>query len=245
MSLPLFYLDDIEASGSLQILPEDASRHIIQVLRMKTGESLRLTYGQGKVAEATITDDHKKHCAVSITGVHTYDKPAQQHTIAISLLKNTTRFEWFLEKAAELGITRVVPLICHRTEKAHFRKERMKTILTSAMLQSQQSWLTELTEPVKFQKFIDPAENKTINGFIAHCEPGTRVGLAEALTLSGSSATILIGPEGDFSTEEISLAMTNGYRAVSLGNTRLRTETAGIVAATLLQTAHRVKTSQV
>jgi 16S rRNA (uracil1498-N3)-methyltransferase len=236
MSLPLFYLEDLEAAGSLQVLPEDSSRHIIQVLRMKKGESLRLTNGLGKVAEAVITDDHKKHCTVSIASIDISEKPVRQNTIAISLLKNVTRFEWFLEKSAELGIARIVPLVCNRTEKIHFRSERMKTILVSAMLQSQQSWLTELSEPVKFDRFIDAGEGKSINGFIAHCEPGEKMGLSEALRLSQQSSTVLIGPEGDFTLAEITRASGNGFRAVTLGDTRLRTETAGIVAATLLQT---------
>ena len=150
-------------------------------------------------------------------------------TVAISLLKNASRFEWFLEKATELGIARIVPLICHRTEKQYFRQDRMNNIVVSAMLQSKQSYLPILSEPTTFQKFV---ENNTCNqNFIAHCIEDNKQALADH-TLQ-PELCILIGPEGDFSPDEIKATIERNYIPVTLGNTRLRTETAGIVAATL------------
>ena len=157
-------------------------------------------------------------------------KPAP-NTIAISLVKNAHRFEWFLEKATEIGISRIIPLLCTRTEKQHFRYDRMKGILVSAMLQSQQAWLPLLDEPVRFNEFL----RRDISGqkFIAHCEEDARNPLALQLQ-KGQGKLVCIGPEGDFTIDEIYTATSNGFLPVSLGNTRLRTETAGIVAATLL-----------
>jgi 16S rRNA (uracil1498-N3)-methyltransferase len=232
-SIGLFFLEHIEARGITQVLPEESSRHIIQVLRMRVGDPLQLTDGRGKTALAMITDDHKKRCEVRIDEIREMPPPDQQHTIAIALLKNNTRFEWFLEKAAELGISRIVPLLTARTEKSHLRFDRMKTILVSAMLQSQQAWLTDLSAPVSFEKWLNNAGEG--GRFIAHCEPGEKGSLLDADIVTLASKLVLIGPEGDFTPEEIQQAVDKGFRPVTLGDTRLRTETAGIVAATLLQ----------
>jgi 16S rRNA (uracil1498-N3)-methyltransferase len=149
-------------------------------------------------------------------------------------VKNNNRFEWFLEKATEIGVTTIVPLICERTEKTIFKTDRMKSILVSAMLQSQQSWLPILQEPIKFLSFVNQVD--VANKFIAHCENmDAKVQLIRYLPFTDS--IIVIGPEGDFSSDEISVAMQNNFHPVALGNTRLRTETAGVVAATLLAMA--------
>jgi len=152
--------------------------------------------------------------------------------IAISPVKNNTRFEWFLEKATEIGVTEIIPLICNRTEKTVFKFDRMKSILVSAMLQSQQCWLPVLHEPTKFNSLITSSTQQ--QKFIAHCIDDAKRSLADLNNESLSSKIILIGPEGDFTADEIDLALQNQFSAVSLGATRLRTETAGIVAATLL-----------
>jgi 16S rRNA (uracil1498-N3)-methyltransferase len=202
---------------------------------MKTGESLRLTDGNGKLAEAVITNDHKKKTEVLIEGVDVHPQPSPRNIIAISLLKNNTRFEWFLEKAAELGISNVIPLLCSRTEKQHFRYDRMKTILVSAMLQSQQPWITALSEPVNFKDFISAGLQGDPDRFIAHCEDTPKNSLSSPEFHSSKQKLVLIGPEGDFTPEEIELALIKGYQPVELGKTRLRTETAGVVAATIIQ----------
>lgn len=238
-ALPLFFIDAIAAAGTNMVLTEDSSRHMIQVLRMEAGDYLRLTDGNGLEAKAIIVDPHKKNTNVKIIGIANHAHSEKQHTIAISLLKNNTRFEWFLEKAAELGLARVVPLICGRTEKQRFRFDRMRSILISAMLQSQQSRLTHLSEPIPFKQFLDEkftGEPSAFRGLIAHCDEGLKNNLLDAGYQNIFHKTVLIGPEGDFTPEEITLALSRGYEAISLGSTRLRTETAGVVAATLLQT---------
>jgi len=232
MALPVFFAENISTQESPIILDEDTSKHVVQVLRMQEGEQLQLTDGKGNIFVCEIADAHKKKCTVIVTG-HSYEehKP-RKISIAISLLKNTNRFEWFLEKATELGITEIIPMICERTEKQHFRFERMKNILVSAMLQSQQSWLPEMSEPVSFESVIDQSIHA--QKFIAHCADGAKVDLSDAMNSAITSQIILIGPEGDFTEKEISYSLQHHFTAVALGETRLRTETAGIVAATLL-----------
>ena len=231
MPLPFFYTEKISSAGALVALDDATARHVNQVLRMKKGEKLCVTDGKGKKCIGVIEGQDKKGCTVYIEN-ESYI-PAQQPriTVAISLLKNASRFEWFLEKATEAGISSVVPLICERTERIHFRYERMKGIMVSAMLQSQQGWLPELSEPAVFKEWISQADSG--NKYIAHCLD------TEKHALSGSAPagnnTICIGPEGDFTPAEIDMALHHQFKPVSLGNTRLRTETAGIAAAILLR----------
>ncbi|MFN5134460.1 MAG: RsmE family RNA methyltransferase, partial [Chitinophagaceae bacterium] len=146
-----------------------------------------------------------------------------------------SRFEWFLEKATELGITEIVPLLCERTERQHFRYERMKGILLSAMLQSKQLWLPALSEPVKFEEYIQQTSSSNkITKLIAHCEDAQKQQLSSLPIAEFSDSVILIGPEGDFTPTEIKIALQHQYLPVALGETRLRTETAGVAAAVLL-----------
>ena len=231
MSLPLFFLETIDEQLSTLVLSEEASKHIVQVLRMTIGERLQLTDGKGLLLTAEIINDHKKSCTVQKITIEKIPAPQKQIAIAISLVKNASRFEWFLEKATEIGVTTIIPLICSRTEKQHFRFDRMKGILTSAMLQSHQVWLPILHEPISFEKLIvtDKSESK----FIAHCETDDKKNHLNAISKS-SSSIMLIGPEGDFTTAEIELALKNNFIPVSLGENRLRTETAGMVAVALL-----------
>jgi 16S rRNA (uracil1498-N3)-methyltransferase len=146
------------------------------------------------------------------------------------LIKNTNRFEWFLEKATEIGVSEIIPIICERTEKQNFRHDRMKNILISAMLQSQQAWLPILHEPIKFLEVVKNSSQQ--NKYIAHCSEEEKKELSNET--SRKSSIILIGPEGDFTKNEIELAIENKFVPVTLGDTRLRTETAGMVAAVLL-----------
>jgi len=233
MALPFFYITDYNSSQKEIVLDEDTSRHVVQVLRMKEGEKLNLTDGKGSLITAEVIDAHKKHCSVKIIDSQFTTYTSRKVTIAISLLKNTSRFEWFLEKATEIGVSEIIPLICERTEKQKFRYDRMKGICISAMLQSQQTWLPVLHEPKQFShlaigQFDDQQK------FIAHCEEsGQKKNLSTFQPFNNS--TILIGPEGDFSKEEIEFALQKSFIPVSLGETRLRTETAGIVAAVLLR----------
>jgi 16S rRNA (uracil1498-N3)-methyltransferase len=228
--LPYFYFNTLVNTDTLVTLTEETSKHMIQVLRMQTGAQCQLTNGKGLTAIATIVEPHKKHCVVSITELKQAQKPELQNTIAIALLKNTTRFEWFLEKAVELGIVQIVPLITQRTEKQNVKFERMQQIVISAMLQSQQSFLAQLAAPIKYDKFI--TQEQTQNKLIAHCLPTSKSTVAQVKT---NKNILLIGPEGDFTETEIEQALENNYQPITLGNTRLRTETAGIVGATIMQ----------
>src|SRR6187200_915910 len=234
MALPFFYISGFTSSQKEIVLDEDTSRHVVQVLRMKEGEKLNLTDGKGSLITAEVIDAHKKHCSVKIIDTQHTPQDSRKVTIAISLLKNTSRFEWFLEKATEIGVSEIIPLICERTEKQKFRYDRMKGICISAMLQSQQVWLPELHEPVKYIEYIRSImDNTNLTKFIAHCEEqGKKKSLSTFQVLNHS--TILIGPEGDFTKQEIELAFQDNFVPVSLGETRLRTETAGVAAAVLL-----------
>ena len=236
MNLPFFYINEYDASQRQIVLDEDTSKHVVQVLRMKKGETLNLTDGKGNLLAAEIADDHKRHCEVSIIDSRFTSHDSRKITIAISLLKNSNRFEWFLEKAAEIGIHEIVPLICKRTEKQKFREDRMQNILISAMLQSQQCWLPVLHKPIHYELLFRQQEViHTSQKFIAHCIEEEKRNLADLVNETLSSQIILIGPEGDFADEEVQLAVHNHFDAVSLGDTRLRAETAGIVAATILK----------
>lgn len=231
MALPFFYISAYSDGQQLITLDEDTSRHVVQVLRMKVGEQLHLTDGLGHLLLAEITYDHKKHCSVSVIDSKFTPAVERNVTIAISNIKNASRFEWFLEKASEVGIAEIIPLVCERTEKERFRYDRMNAICISAMLQSQQVWLPRLSEPQPFREVL---ERSTASAkYIAHCEEGPKNPLARHS--AQSSSIILIGPEGDFTTAEITLALEKRFVPVSLGDTRLRTETAGVVAAVLLQ----------
>ena len=236
MNLPFFYTNQYDSSKKEILLDEDTSKHIVQVLRMKTGEQLNLTDGKGSLLTAEIIDDHKKHCKVKITGSRFKAHDSRKITIVISLIKNSSRFEWFLEKAAEIGINEIIPLVCERTEKQKFKEDRAKNILVSAMLQSQQCWLPVLHKPVVYELIF--RQEEIINAsqkFIAHCIEDSKRNLSDLVNESLPSQIILIGPEGDFTDKEVRLAIQHHFDAVSLGETRLRTETAGLVAATLLR----------
>lgn len=228
MALPYFFVDDLQEKTIR--LDEDTSKHAIGVLRMERGEEILLTGGKGSKARAAIVDDNRKRCVVEIISVEKEEAQQPQVIVAISIVKNASRFEWFLEKATEIGVREIIPLLCERTEKEKFRYDRMQGILVSAMLQSQQTWLPVLRQPTAFSDVIKSSQQQK---FIAHCLPDQKQQLA-AVSLHQSSI-ILIGPEGDFTPAEISAALEKKFLPVALGNTRLRTETAGIVAATLLK----------
>jgi 16S rRNA (uracil1498-N3)-methyltransferase len=230
MQLPFFFEENIPDEENF-ILSEETSKHIVQVLRMHENESLLITNGKGQVLTTRLIKANKKNTRVQIINKSEKQRPDPKVSIAISLLKNTHRFEWFSEKATEIGISEIIPIICDRTEKQHFRYDRMKNIIVSAMLQSQQAWLPVLRQPIKFEELVNSAVQK--NKYIAHCNDAKKNNLSDEIVPKGDQL-ILIGPEGDFTEGEITTASKNDYMPVSLGNTRLRTETAGIVAAVLL-----------
>ncbi len=233
MSIPFFYVNQINTAQNLILLDEDTSRHVVQVLRMKVGEQLSITDGKGQLIHCIIEEANKKHCAVRIQHTATVPSNKKEIIVAISLLKNANRFEWFLEKATEIGVTEIIPMICTRTEREKFRHDRMNAVCISAMLQSQQCWLPILHQPVVFQDVVDKLQSVE-EQFIAHCYDEKKNELAIQIKKEARQSCILIGPEGDFTQEEVELALKNNFQPVSLGDTRLRTETAGVVAAVLL-----------
>ncbi|GAC1534284.1 MAG: 16S rRNA (uracil(1498)-N(3))-methyltransferase [Sediminibacterium sp.] len=230
MTLPFFYEPAISTHTPHFQLGEETSKHCIQVLRMKNGEQLNLTNGNGNIYRARIMNEEKRKCMVLIEEEKFIPRQTKKVCIALSLLKNTHRFEWFLEKATEIGVSDIAPVICHRTEHTRFRHDRMNQLLIAAMLQSQQVWLPVLHEPVPFKEIIFGSAY-TLN-LIAHCEEDSKQSIK---TLPHATAIqILIGPEGDFSPQEIQLALERQFLPITLGQTRLRAETAGVVAAALL-----------
>lgn len=233
MDLPFFFVPKTPEVNEEVLLDEDNARHAVQALRMTEGRRLRLTDGKGQLAEAEITEARKKYCRVRALDVQFIPRQGSLATIAISLVKNSSRFEWFLEKASELGIASIIPILCERTEKQHFRRERYINICISAMLQSQQVWLPELLPASSFVTVISEAAQE--QKFIAHCMEEKRRNLSDLFNNALASHIILIGPEGDFTPSELRQAAECRFDAVSLGNSRLRTETAGMVAATIFR----------
>lgn len=238
MQIPFFYINEYDGAAKEIDLDEDTSRHIVQVLRMKKGNAVKLTDGKGQLLNCKIIDDHKKYSRVTVVSsqMDTITPGSRKTTIAISLLKNSNRFEWFLEKATEIGISTIIPFISSRTEKQKFRSDRMKNILVSAMLQSQQVWLPVLQEPVAYELLFKQEDAIAASQkFIAHCIETEKRNLNDLINESLASQIILIGPEGDFTREEIELALQHHFIPVALGETRLRAETAGVAAAAVLK----------
>lgn len=234
MSIPFFYCTETASINQCIQLEEPISKHIIQVLRMEVNEPILLTNGKGLLMHSHIIDAHRKRCSVLVNRIEEVPKQTPERIVAMAILKNNSRFEWFLEKATELGINQIIPLITERTEKSAFKEERLQQIVISAMQQSQQAWLLKLNPPQNFKQVIEQHwEGKK---FIAHCLPDTeKQPLKSQSTLNNlAPQIILIGPEGDFSETEINLAKEKKFIPVSLGETRLRTETAGLLSAVFL-----------
>ena len=226
----LFYTPDI--SSEIYTLSEDESKHIIRVLRLKKGSFISLTNGTGTFYQVEIIDDNAKRCTVKVAEINeNVGRREFKLHIAIAPTKNIERFEWFLEKATEIGIDEITPIICRNSERGVIKTERLNKVLVSAMKQSLKAYCPKLNEPIQFSNFL---KNQTSpNKFIAHCADGEKFSLKEKYK-SGSDSLILIGPEGDFSPEEIKSAINSGFQEIHLGNSRLRTETAGVVACQIV-----------
>lgn len=227
--MQLFYIPDI--NGNIISLTEDEARHATQVLRKRLGDTLQITDGKGSFYTANIIDIGKKNCTLSIVGESTELQKSLESAvhIAIAPTKNIDRLEWFLEKSTEIGIGAITPIFCKRSERTQVKMERLRGIVISAMKQSLKSHLPILNESIDFQKFIKQDFN-VAQKFIAYCNDTETPPLSIAYQ-KGKSCVILIGPEGDFTPEEVALAKSLGFKGISLGSSRLRTETAGIVAA--------------
>lgn len=232
MELPVFYAKD--AQSGFYTMDEPTSKYCIQVLRKEKGDTVLLADGRGTRYEAVITDDHRKKCVVQVKDQVTMPAPAVALRIAIAFTKNAARMEWFLEKAVEIGIQEIIPLVTLRTEKEKLKAERLQNILVSAMLQSRQWYLPRLAEPTPLETLMAATEQR----FIAHCLPEEKKHLLDVMR-PAENALLLIGPEGDFAAAEIELALQYGFVPVTLGDTRLRTETAGLVGCTLMAAVNR------
>lgn len=226
--MQLFYTPDLTDASPVYYLNEEESKHCVRVLRLKTGDKVQLIDGKGGLYEAEIVDEHPKKVALKLLSQQQqYGKRNHYLHIAVAPTKNIERLEWFLEKATEIGIDEISLIICQRSERKEAKAERLNKIITSAIKQSLKAYHPLLNEPVPFQKLI--TQPFTGQKFIAHCEPGDKIALKKNLTLNGRYL-ILIGPEGDFSPKEIEDALQNGFEPITLGNNRLRTETAALEA---------------
>ena len=223
----LFYSPHIE--GDVFLLNENESKHAVRVLRLVVGSRVILVDGRGGWYEATILEDHPKRCLLKIDSHTSNYNPLSYHLhLAISPTKNMDRFEWFLEKATEIGISTITPLLCHRTERRNLKPERLEKVLISAMKQSLKAYLPVLNPTTKIEDFLT-LEREGTKG-ISHCYPTDRKGITD-LDQSGTY-TLLVGPEGDFTEEEVQASLDAGYIPFHLGTSRLRTETAGVYLCT-------------
>jgi len=209
------------------MLSEEESHHAIRVLRLAVGTAVYLVDGHGNRYTATIADAHPKRTVLHIEGVKhgIGGRPYYLH-VALAPTKNIDRVEWFLEKATEIGVDEVTPLICDRSERREVKTERLYKVMIAAMKQSLRAYLPKLNEAVKLKEFLtydNPGQR-----FIAHCMPGEKV-FFHRVASPGGRYTMLVGPEGDFSEAEITAALQAGYAAITLGETRLRTETAALL----------------
>ncbi|MEN2402232.1 16S rRNA (uracil(1498)-N(3))-methyltransferase [Flavobacterium sp. MC2016-06] len=225
--MQLFYNPDIDETTETFSFDKEESRHIIKVLRKKDSDILHVTNGLGLLFETEITLASDNKCTVEILSVKKADEPKFRLHLAVAPTKMNDRFEWFLEKATEIGIQEITPIFCDRSERKSINIERFEKIILSAMKQSNETYLPKLNEGISFKEFIKQ-KNEGLQ-LIAHCEETDKKSLKEVLK-PNENVTILIGPEGDFSEKEIALALENNFKPVMLGNTRLRTETAAIVA---------------
>lgn len=221
----LFYVPDIDQRWELD---EEESQHCVRVLRLTAGDSILLTDGKGNTYEARITNPHPKHCAFEVisTEQQVNKRPYRLH-IAIAPTKNIDRLEWMVEKCTEIGVDEITPLLCRFSERKVIKPERLHKIIVSAAKQSLKAYMPILHDMCSFDELISNVQSE--QRFIAHCYNNEKRLLQQELQ-PAKDVLVLIGPEGDFSEEEVARALSAGYKPVSLGDSRLRTETAGVVA---------------
>jgi len=226
--MQLFYNNKLKEDSKFVTFDRIESRHIIKVLRKKEGTILNITNGNGLLFKGEIIETNEKHCTVNLIAVEKQEKehPYNLH-IAIAPTKLNDRFEWFLEKVTEIGIDQITPLLCKHSERKVIKTERLEKVIVTAAKQSLHFNFPKLNKLISLKEFLNK-ENKDLK-LIAHCEDQEKV-LLKNVVKPKQDICILIGPEGDFTNKEINLAIQNNYKPVSLGNSRLRTETAGIVA---------------
>jgi len=226
--MQLFYNSEITNTTQQFTFDKTESRHIVRVLRKTEGDTIFITNGFGQLFTSEIEIANDKRCLVKIINFEDFDKPWNYYLhVAIAPTKLNDRFEWFLEKATEIGIDEITPIICEHSERKVIKSERLTKIIHSASKQSLKYHIPKLNKAITFNQFI----NSNFEGqlFIAHCEETQKKSLKSQLKPS-QKTTILIGPEGDFTIKEIQQSLEHNFIPVSLGESRLRTETAGIVA---------------
>lgn len=229
----LFY--NPEFNPNQPSLSEDEAKHAIRVLRLLEGDDIYVINGKGQRFHTIIKSLTKKSCELELINTETISPVFSYHLhIAIAPTKNIDRLEWFLEKATEIGISEITPIWCDRSERKQIKIDRLEKILVSAMKQSLQATIPVLNNAISVKELITNSSEK--EKFIAHCETGKKTHLKKAY--NGNQVLILIGPEGDFSSEEIQLAIKNGFNPISLGENRLRTETAALVANQIIHLHH-------
>ncbi len=227
--MQLFYSEHI--LDTIHFLPEDESKHLVRVLRKKFGDTIHLTDGKGHLFECRIVDDHPRRCSLEVVNKQWWENPMKREVhLAFAPTKSNDRTEWFVEKAVEIGVTTITPLVCDHSERTKLKPERLQKLAISAMKQSNRFYLPKLNKLISFVEFVE--SHHSHQRLIAHCHAGNKTELIK-LELQ-SQVTLLIGPEGDFSDAEVIKANEYGYESVSLGKARLRTETAAISACTLL-----------
>lgn len=224
----IFYTPQISADETHFTLSEEESKHCVRVLRLSIGSNVQLVDGRGGVFEAQVVDDHPKRTHLRIDSFTATKKIRDYHLhLMVAPTKNIERFEWFLEKSTEIGIDAITPILCDHSERKEIKWDRLNKIIVAAMKQSQQYYLPQLNEILAFDEVV--IANYSAKKFIAHCEDGQKQFLSECLNQK-EDLIILIGPEGDFSSQEIEQATSASFTPISLGSTRLRTETAATVA---------------
>ena len=234
----LFYLPDLQCDDTTAHFTEEESSHGVRVLRLKVGDEVLITNGRGWMFTAVVSETHPKGMQAQVISKQHLPRNAGFHLhLAVAPTKNTARFEWFLEKACEIGVDEITPLICEHSERQKLNPERLNRILIAAMKQSQTAVLPLLHPPCDLQKFT--LQCKTQQKFVGWCDEHTTGELFDLAT-PDKSVTVLIGPEGDFSEKEIDLLKTNGFQTVSMGRQRLRTETAAIVACCILNIKNNI-----
>lgn len=227
-----FYDPNITPETQSHFLSEEESKHACKVLRMKEGDQLALVNGRGTILETEIVAANPKKCMVRTTSSYTEPEPEKEVHIAIAPTKMNDRMEWFVEKATELGATHISFVLCKNSERKVIKIERFESIAVSAMKQSRRLFLPIVKDLIKVDDFI----KLNNNGLIAECYPGKKGSIRSSI--APKNCPVLIGPEGDFTPEEVKLAHENGYSSVSLGENRLRTETAGLYACMQVLIAH-------
>ena len=241
MSMQLFFHSNLHSSSTNCFFDKEESQHIVKVLRKKAGDVLHITNGKGQLFEAQLDFASPKQCEVRILKCTTQSPRSYYLHLVVAPTKMNERYEWFLEKATEIGIDEITPIICQHSERTSLKLERFEKIILSAMKQSLQCYLPTLNPPITSAAFFKQMMTDTSDKYIAHCQKNEKILLSHALTPLSERITILIGPEGDFSEEEISTAIAQGFRPISLGDTRLRTETAAIVACHTVLTVNELR----